>query len=288
MAASRFEKNGIFSMAMSNADYDAYQCSFHEAFKDELYTILDHLPLRSSAKLLDLPCGNGFYSRRLLERLENGCKLVAVDQNTDLLCLASNSLSSPLVEVWKADAYELPFSDSSFDLIWCAQSLISLDPKRAVREMARVVMRRGIVAVLEVDEFYRVLLPWPADLEAALPLAIQQATIAQYGDAKRNSPVRKLRTLLRHVGFSSIRRETRAFDRCAPFDVATSRFLLWHLKYLREFAYPYLSTAMKAKFESAADPDSKESIFRFPDSELVCINVVYLATKEPNMDLIFH
>jgi ubiquinone/menaquinone biosynthesis C-methylase UbiE len=263
-------------MADTAPDYDAYQSSFHEAFRPELHALLDALP--PGQRVIDVPCGNGFYTRRLADRLGPGGRLTAVDANEKYLALTREAVADrPAVEVRKADAYDLPFDDGAFDLVWCAQSLISLDPTRASREMARVVTGDGVVAILEVDEFHRVLLPWPVELEAAFPPAVEAATKERYGDAAKTSPARTLRRVLKDVGLPSVRRVTYPFDRAAPFDRPTTAFLAHHFRYLRSFAYPHLPAAGKATFDRLTDPDAAESLYRMPDAELVCLNAVYLA-----------
>lgn len=222
--------------------------------------------------MIDVPCGNGFYSRRLAER--PGVRLTAVDSNE--VYLQSARAATRAVDVQKANAYELPFADESFDLVWCAQSLISLDPDRAVREMFRVVKPDGVVVVLEVDEFHRVLLPWPAELEAAIPRAVYDASVRKYGDAVKLAPARRLRAVLGRAGFESVRRVTYSFDRAAPFDPLTLTFLARHFEYLRSLVYEHLPVPMQELFDRATDAGAADSLFQ-ANIELVCINAVYLA-----------
>ncbi len=264
-------------MPTSVPDYDAYQTSFHHAFRAELDAIVDALPKADAA--LDVPCGNGFYSRRLVNRLRPGGRLVAVDSNDEYL-RATRAAVTGGVDVQRADAYELPLPDGYFDLVWCAQSLISLDPDRAVREMRRVVKPDGLVAILEVDEFHRVLLPWPVELEAALPLALRKATEEEYGDGAKTSPARHLRIVLKEAGFESVRRITYPFDRVAPFDELTTAFLDHHFAYLRSFARPHLPREMQKVFDRVTAADGDDSLYR-EDVELVCLNAVYLAHRSP-------
>lgn len=258
----------------STPDYDAYQSSFHEAFRAELYGIVDALP--ACGRALDVPCGNGFYSRRLVERFPG--RLTAIDSNDEYLQSTHDVVGSG-AEVQKADAYRLPFGDDTFDLVWCAQSLISLDPDRAVREMFRVVKSDGVVAILEVDEFHRVLLPWPVELEAALPLAVRAATEQEYGDGVKMSPARRLRGVLKEAGFRSVRRITYPFDRAAPFDPLTTAFIGHHFEHLRSFVRPHLPRELQKAFDRATAPDGDGSLYR-ADVELVCINTVYLASQK--------
>lgn len=271
-------------MSNSAPDYDAYQSSFHTAFRRELYRILDELPLPDRASVLDVPCGNGFYARHLASRLGAGGRLVAVDNSPAYLEQAGRALAGvtgPAVEVRNADAYRLPFPDASFDLVWCAQSLISLDPVAAVRETFRVVKPDGLVAILEVDEFHHVLLSWPEELEAALPQAVLASSVRRFGDGGKLSPSRRLRRLLKQCGFRSVRRDTYPIERAAPFDPPTLAFLTHHLRHLRSLVYSQLSPAEREEFDRLTDLGRADSLFRAADSEVVCINAVYFAKPNP-------
>ncbi|QJW93298.1 class I SAM-dependent methyltransferase [Frigoriglobus tundricola] len=268
-------------MAASTPDYDQYQSAFHSAFRAELYSVLDGLPLPADGRVLDVPCGNGFYSARLATRLGAGGRLIAVDASEEYVAQARAALadtSGPgATEVVAGNAYELPYGDQSFDLVWCAQSLISLEPERVVREMRRVVRADGTVAILEVDQFHHVLLPWPAELEAALASAVLKGSVRQYGDGVKTSPTRHLRRVLKENDFGTIRRVTVAIDRAAPFDAATTEFLDHHFENFRSIVHPHLTPSLRKVYDRVTDPAESDSLYHRPESELVCINAVYLA-----------
>ena len=268
-------------MADSTPDPDVTQSAFHVAFRAELYAILDALTVPRGGRLLDVPCGDGFYSRRLAERLGPGNRLTAVDTSAEGLrrTAAATAFAGDDVEVLSANAYRLPFADASFDLVWCAQSLISLDPDRMAGEMIRVVKPTGVAAILEVDEYHHVLLPWPAELEAAIPAAVHTACVRKYGNGVKLAPTRKLRGVLGRAGFASVRRVTYPFDRAAPFDAPTTTFLVAYFERLRSLAYPHLPAELRSAFDRVTDPGAADSILRRPDAELVCLNAVYLARR---------
>ena len=48
--------------------YDQQLSGFHRAFERELEAIVSQLPLGPTARVLDLACGDGFYTRRIAER----------------------------------------------------------------------------------------------------------------------------------------------------------------------------------------------------------------------------
>ncbi len=72
-------------MATHTSDPEAYQSFFHEAFRPDLFRILDALPIPPGGNVLDVPCGNGFYCGHLAKRLDPSGHLTAVD--TDAACL---------------------------------------------------------------------------------------------------------------------------------------------------------------------------------------------------------
>lgn len=263
-------------------DYDTAQSAFHRAFQTDLYRILDSLPLPVGGHALDVPGGNGFYTRRLAERVGRDGRVTAVDISESYLEQTRERLAEldePVAaDVRAGDAYSLPFADRTFDLVWSAQSLISLDPTAAVREMHRVVKPDGHVAILEGDEFHHLLLPWSVELEAALPAAVLAGSREKYGDGAKLSPARRLRAILKEVGFSTVRRHTYTADRAAPFDPAAFEFLWEHVAHLRELAYPQLSRPLRREFDAATDPDDERSLFRRPDAEFTCLNAVFVAT----------
>jgi ubiquinone/menaquinone biosynthesis C-methylase UbiE len=268
-------------MADATPNYDAYQSAFHEAFRPELDRIVDDLPIPRGAKVLDVPCGGGFYTRRLAQRLGATASLTAVDtcetylnQTRELL---RQTPSQATIRIRQADAYHLPDPDETYDLVWCAQSLISLDPVRTIRELRRVTKPDGLLAVLEVDEYHHILLSWPSALEAHLPLAIHAASVQRYGDAVKLAPTRRLRRTLKQSGYRSIRRDTYTLERTAPFDTATREFLTRHFEHLRSLARPQLPEDLQALFDEVTDPDAADSLLNLPDSELVCVNALYLA-----------
>src|SRR5262245_57294893 len=117
--------------------YDPHLCAFHRAFAPELRQALRGLPLNGSGLVLDVPCGAGWYTRWLARRLADGGRVVAADLSADYLKRAARTVRPVIdrVGLVQADAYRLPFADGSFDLVWSAQSMISLpDPVAALRE----------------------------------------------------------------------------------------------------------------------------------------------------------
>lgn len=264
-------------------EYDPYLKAYHAAFVPELEDAIRRLPLSPDAWVLDCPCGDGFYAAMFAGHMSSGT-LVVADISDYYLTRARHAVRTRAtriaVEFTRADAYALPFDDNSFDMVWCAQSMISLDnPVRALREMARVVKLGGLVAVLETDEYHHVLLPWPISLELALQQAIRSACKRRYGSGAKFAQSRKLRGEFVEAGLTPTRKTTIAADRAAPFGPAEREFLSRHFEYLRAFVGKELTGHELEEYGRETDPANPESLLTRPDAELTCLATISQATK---------
>ena len=114
--------------------------------------LLPHL--LSDMTLLDVGCGPGTVTVDLAERLTQG-SVVGVDASDDVLESArglADAHGTKNISFEHANAYELPFADDSFDVVFAHQLLQHLsDPVGALREMKRVAKPGGFVAVRDAD-----------------------------------------------------------------------------------------------------------------------------------------
>jgi SAM-dependent methyltransferase len=267
----------------TDSEPDLTLAAYQLAFRPELEAAVRSFRLPDGAWVLDSPCGDGFYTDLFAAHLRAGT-LVAADLSPGCLERARAALrpESALVavEFTRADAYRLPFDHDSFDLVWCAQSFITLDdPVRALRELARVVRPGGRVAVLETDEYHHVLLPWPVGLEQAVQRAVREESRARFGTGAKFAQARGLRAAFLEAGLTPTGKRTVAADRAAPFGPAEREFVARHFGYLREFVRMELTPREMAELERATDPDGPESLLNRPDAELTCLATICHATK---------
>lgn len=114
--------------------------------------LLPHL--LSDMTLLDVGCGPGTVTVDLAERLTQG-SVVGVDASDDVLESArglADAHGTKNISFEHANAYELPFEDDTFDVVFAHQLLQHLsDPVAALREMKRVARPGGFVAVRDAD-----------------------------------------------------------------------------------------------------------------------------------------
>lgn len=267
----------------TSADPDPYLRAYQTAFAPELEAAVRAYDLPDGAQVLDSPCGDGFYTGLFARHLRSGT-LVAADLSDACLERARRDVRSPsqdlAIEFTKADAYRLPFDDDTFDLVWCAQSFITLDdPVRALREMRRVAMPGGRVAVLETDEYHHVLLPWPVGLELAIQRAVREESRHRFGSGGKYAQSRRLRAEFLDAGLTPTGKRTLVADRAAAFGAAEREFLVRHFEYLRGFVRMELTPREMAELERATDPDDPESLLNGPDAELTCLATICHAVK---------
>ena len=264
-------------------DYDNQLSRFHCAFEPELQRILDVLPLTPAMKVLDLACGDGFYSRRIADRLGPGGSVTGVDLNLAYLNEARQEAARQTGEVtidFVAASFDrLPFPDDAFDFVWCAQSLYSLpEPVVVLRYVARVLRPGGIVAVLENDTMHQVFLPWPVRLE--LPLrAAELRALSETRNPNKYYVGRRLPAVLAEAGLEPLKMATQAIDRQAPFGEAERALLQSYLEGVANRVAPYLDAPLLQELRQLNDPRSPDHMLRQPYLTMTWLNVLALARK---------
>lgn len=265
-------------------DYDRQLSGFHRAFKRELQAIVNELPLRPEMRVLDLACGDGFYTRRLADRLGPGASITGVDLNLAYLAQAGEEAARQSgrarIDFVAASFDRLPFLDGTFDFVWCAQSLYSLpDPVVAIGHMARVLRPGGLVAVLENDTLHQVFLPWPVRLELPLRTAELQSFLGGARNSSKYYVGRRLPALLAAAGLEPLRMTTHAFDRQAPLGVAERELLQSYLEEVAERVAPHLDAALLQELRQLVDPGSPQHLLGQPYMTMTWLNVLAIGRR---------
>lgn len=103
--------------------------------------------------VLDVGCGEGFVTAFLKERLP-AAELVGVDLSDGALAYARQHFGTQAT-FQKADIYQLPFPDRTFDTVVCSEVLEHLeDPDRAMQELKRVA-RRYVVITVPLEPYFK-------------------------------------------------------------------------------------------------------------------------------------
>lgn len=85
-------------------EYDQQLRGFHRVFERELRAIVDELPLAAGLRVLDLACGDGFYTRLIAARVGPSWGVIGVDLNAGLRPQAGRSTLGPRSRLCSAKA----------------------------------------------------------------------------------------------------------------------------------------------------------------------------------------
>jgi ubiquinone/menaquinone biosynthesis C-methylase UbiE len=94
------------------------------------------------ARILETAAGTGVVTEALHRALPDA-HIVATDLNQPMLDQAESRVRAPNIRYQQADAVDLPFEDSSFDLVVCQFGVMFFPDKVAANAEARRVLRDG-------------------------------------------------------------------------------------------------------------------------------------------------
>jgi ubiquinone/menaquinone biosynthesis C-methylase UbiE len=270
-------------------EYASLLAARHVAHRSELRRFVEEHWGGRDLAVLDVACGDGFYAATFDAVLGPRARVVAADLSPAFLNWASEcewprAHSRTGRQFLALDAERLPFNDGQFDLVWCAQSLISLPrPLECLREMTRVVRPGGTVAVLENDRLHELQLPWPPELEIALRNAEREAA-ADPEAADKPHAGRFLEGVMLEAGLRPGRRISLSIDRSAPLSAADEAFLQAYLHALFERVASRVSAEQRRELERLTTPDSHDYLPSQPSFWMTWTDVVVLGERETAHD----
>lgn len=95
-------------------------------------------------KILELACGTGSVTRRLIKRLNPYTEYIASDLSPDMMKVGEAIIEAPNIKWEKIDMCEIPFPDNYFDQVVCQFGLMfAPDKSKALNEMFRVLKPGG-------------------------------------------------------------------------------------------------------------------------------------------------
>jgi ubiquinone/menaquinone biosynthesis C-methylase UbiE len=112
---------------------------------------LDWLNPRTGLRWIDVGCGNGAFTTRLIERC-SPAEIHGIDPSEAQLAFARTRSDARIAQFHQGDATTLPFPESRFDAAVMALVIFFVpDPAKGVAEMVRVVGPGGTVAAYAWD-----------------------------------------------------------------------------------------------------------------------------------------
>ncbi|MEZ4571015.1 MAG: methyltransferase domain-containing protein [Thermomicrobiales bacterium] len=118
--------------------------------------------------VLDAGSGSGSYLKLLAEQVGTDGRLTALDLAPENITLIKNRIASeprkPSIEAIEGSILDLPFSDGTFDGVWCANVTMYLSDtelRKALDEFYRVTRPGGLVAIKDFSVDISTLKPMP-------------------------------------------------------------------------------------------------------------------------------
>lgn len=123
--------------------------------------LLESVPLKEGAEVLDIACGPGDLSFLAAQRMP-GAEITGIDLNTDMLRLARGNLDDRYpglrerIRFVSGDMNNLDFGDESFDLVTGGYALRnSPSLEKSLHEIFRVLRPGGYAAFLDFSKSHR-------------------------------------------------------------------------------------------------------------------------------------
>lgn len=146
---------------------------------------IERAGIKSSVHVLDLGCGVGGSSRVIAATC--GCRVTGIDITAQYVEVARELTRrcgmGDRIEFQQADALDLPFTEGTFDHVWCQYVTMNIrDKKKLASEVARVLKRDSRFSCSELEQgpggALIFPLPWATDVSASFlvtPEAMRQA-----------------------------------------------------------------------------------------------------------------
>ena len=129
--------------------YDRYLAPlFFEPYADDLVA---RVAVHDGMRILEVACGTGIVTRRLVDKLAGRGTIIATDLNEAMFANARKGLPRRGEATWRhADGTSLPFETRSFDVVVCQFGVMFFPDKAAGAREAFRVLRPGGVYMFSV------------------------------------------------------------------------------------------------------------------------------------------
>lgn len=224
----------------------------HEAFRPELQELVEGLAraLSPDRGIVDVACGDGEFTA-LLAAAFPGVPVTGLDASQEMLERARGrhgGTQGPRFLEADLEANDPPVPAA--DLVFCADSLRSLDPMGLLRRMAGWAGAGGHIAILESDPIDEIKTSASPEIEALLADLQVRSGLPDDGVARR------IGEALTSLGCRELRIREDAAHRQAPFDDATEEWLERYWSHRLEGLGGVAAPEEMERLREALDPES--------------------------------
>ena len=177
-------------------------------------------------RLLEVACGTGILTRRLVARLSPDVRITATDLNDAMLAHAKTKVPASARLDWQvADASALPFPSATFDAVACQFGLMFVPDKVVALQEARRVLKPGgtftfnVWCRIETNVFARVVHEVVAKFFESRPPTFYQVPFGYHDEAV-------IHAHLDQAGFVNATRERVRMEISAPSAIEFARGLV--------------------------------------------------------------
>lgn len=128
--------------------YDVFASPFLSGLRDRVVSFTD---AQKGSKVLDVATGTG---EQVFAFAKNDCEVVGIDLSESMLNVAKKKNKYRNAKFEVADATDLPFEESSFDVSSVSFALHEMPlsiGEKVLKEMVRVTKPKGIVVIVDYD-----------------------------------------------------------------------------------------------------------------------------------------
>jgi ubiquinone/menaquinone biosynthesis C-methylase UbiE len=265
-------------------DYTLKLRLFNAFAAPELRQAIAGLDIRPGMHILDAGCGSGEALGWLSHHAGPAGQLVGIDLATAHL-EAARSCAPAHALLMQADLMHAPLPPSSFDLIWCVNTLNHLrEPLEALQALLRLLRPGGRIALGQSALLPEMYLAWDARLERLTNEAVRQYYRERYRvDERELTAIRALAGLLRRAGLEQVSTQTVVIERLAPVDSATERYLTQAIfrDTWGERLQPYLAAEDYAELTRLCDPQDAAFALRRPDFHFLQSFTLAVGSMQP-------